>query len=720
MSDANLYNIDGLIEKIKRYNSKADFELVKNAFKYGYEFHKDKTLTDGALSFSHSFDLAQTLTDLRMDGDTIAAALLHDVLNESDDVTKEDIQDEFGKEIADLVEGISKINRLSFAQNGEQQVDTFRKMLLSVAQDIRVIILKFVDRIQDLRTIKFRKEKEQKEIANETLNIYAPLAHRFGIHTVKTELEDLSLKVLYEEEYKYIEKKVKTSKELREKYIDEIITPIKKELDRIGLDFQITGRAKHYYSIYRKMNSKGKSIDDMQDLIAVRIITEKIEDCYFALGIVHSIFTPITERFKDYIATPKSNGYQSIHTTVIGPRGKMVEIQIRTAEMHKTSEFGIAAHWRYKEGKVKSDELDKYVAWLRQVIDEENSDPEELFEDLKVTIYADTVFVFTPKGDLIKLTKGSTPLDFAFAIHTNVGIHCIGAKVNNRIVPLKYKLKSGDIVEILTSPNQTPNMDWLNIVNTSKAKSCIKRWFKDLYKEQSTKLGKDMILKELEKGGKKIKAEELDIQLEALLEQFAFKDIDSIYSEVGAGKVSAKSVIDKLDEDKKGEGFVTSTISKVIDKVKRSKKGIKVAGEENLMITFAKCCHPLPGDDIFGYVSRGRGVIVHRKDCKNASNLLADTEKIVQVEWDVEDGRLFAAGIKIIAENRKNLVKEIINEISEEDTNILNANMKVQDSIFTNSIILEVKNINHLNKIIRRLSKIKSVLSVRRLDKRKV
>lgn len=712
--------IDELIERILEFNPKADIKLVKSAHNYSKDFYRDKLAPSGTPSFDHSFEVASTLADLKMDSETIAAGFLHNILNETEDISKDDIKEEFGSIIADIVEGISKVNKLNFQKKGEQQLDTFRKMLLSVAKDIRVIVIKFADRLQELRNVNHYNESVQLQMAHEALNIYAPLAHRFGIAAVKSELEDLALFVINLEEYKTIEDRVKSSRKVREKYINEVIEPIKKELDRVGITYQIKGRAKHIYSIYRKSIRKDLPVEDMHDIIAIRIITEKIEDCYFALGIVHSLFTPVPEQFKDYIATPKPNGYQSIHTTILGGTlGRMVEVQIRTFNMHKTAEYGIAAHWKYKEGKVESDELDKYISWLRQMIEDENADPEAIFEDLQLPLYQDEVFVFTPKGDLIKLPKGATSLDFAFAIHTGVGINCIGSKVNGKIVPLRYKLKSGDIVEILTSPNQTPNRDWLNIVTTSKAQSNIKRWFRDIFKEQSRKLGEEMLTKELKKAGKKIKSDLLHNGLEKLLPEYGFKEIDTIFSSIGSGKISASSIIEKLFPEEDKEKRIVTTISKVIDKVKKSDKGISVAGEENMMITFAKCCQPLPGDDIFGYVSSGRGVTVHRKDCSNAPRLLTEEERIIDVNWDVPEGRVFTAGIKIIAEDRKNLLKDIIDTISATETNIIKSNLKVEESLLTQGVILEVKNTNHLNKVIKRIKSISGVLTVKRLHGKK-
>jgi GTP pyrophosphokinase len=474
-----------ILRKLQRYSHHTvDVDLLTRAYHFAADAHKDQLRKSGAPYFEHCLEVAKILCGLRMDYFTIAGGLLHDVVEDTG-VTIGEVEEKFGKEVAVLVDGVTKISELKFDSLEARQAENFRKMLLSMVRDIRVILIKFADRLHNMRTIEYLPEKKRARIAIETRDVYAPLAYRLGIAKVRWELEDLSLKTLAPKAYWELVQKIAEKREEREAYIRRITTPIRKELKQAGLVAKITGRPKHFYSIYQKMLRQEKTFEEVYDLSAIRIVTKRTEECYFALGIIHSLFTPIQERFKDYIATPKSNMYQSLHTTVIGPGGKMVEIQIRTEDMHRTAEEGIAAHWRYKEGRQKEDELDKHLVWLRQMLDWQNDDPQEFMENLRIELFQDEVFVFTPKGDLFKLPVGSTPVDFAFAVHTNIGLHCLGAKIGGKIVPLNYKLRSGDAVEIITSANQKPNPDWIKFVRTSKARSKIKKWIKESMVEQS-------------------------------------------------------------------------------------------------------------------------------------------------------------------------------------------------------------------------------------------
>jgi len=619
MDEKYKVELRNLIRKIRKYSFIEDFSLLKKAYEFSYSAHKDQLRLSGEPYFEHPLRVANILADLKMDLVTICGALLHDVAEDTG-VSLEDVSEEFGAEIATLVDGVTKISELKFDSLEVRQAENFRKMIVSMIEDIRVILIKFADRLHNMRTIEHLPERKQIRIARETLDVYAPLAHRLGIGRIKWELEDLAFKVLYPEEFKEIVKRVADRRDERERYIQRITRPIRKELKRFGLEATITGRPKHLYSIYNKMKRRNLPFEEIYDLLAIRIIVKQIEECYFALGIVHSLFTPIHEKFNDYIATPKSNMYQSLHTKVIGPEGKMVEIQIRTEEMHRTAEEGIAAHWRYKEGNVKEDEFDKHLVWLRRVLEWQQDAPgsKEFMEYLRIDLFHDEVFVFTPKGDLFRLPSGSTPVDFAFAVHTDIGYHCLGAKVNRKIVPLNYKLRSGDTIEIITSNSQHPNPDWINFVKTSKARSKIKRWIKDSMFEQSLKLGEDILSKEFKKYRIKVKTQDLD----DIAPSYGFTNIKQLFAAIGRGEVSSLSIIHKL-EPKKIKGDSEERIfRRFLRRPKRTGLGVLVQGMDNLLITFGKCCQPVPGDQILGFITRGRGVVIHRTDCKNMFNLM--------------------------------------------------------------------------------------------------
>jgi len=525
-----------LIRKVRKYNNVFDVDLLKKAYEFSYSAHKDQLRKSGDPYFEHPCCVANILADLKMDLVTICGGLLHDVAEDTG-VTLDEVREEFGDELAVLVGGVTKISELKFANIKDQQAENFRKMIISMIKDIRVILIKFADRLHNMRTIEFLHESKRARIAKETLEVYAPLAHRLGIARVIWELEDLAFKTLNPEEYGDILQKITDKRIQREKYIQQITRPVRKELKKFNIEGNITGRPKHFYSVHTKMERRSVTFEEIFDLLAIRIIVKKVEDCYFALGIVHSLFTPVHEKFSDYIATPKSNMYQSLHTKVVGPEGKIIEIQIRTEEMHRTAEEGIAAHWRYKEGKAKEDELDRSLNWVRRVLEWQQDDPEsiEFMEYLKIDLFHDEVFVFTPKGHLFRLPIGATPIDFAFAVHTDVGYHCLGAKVNTRIVPLNYKLNSGDTIEIITSNNQHPNPNWINFVKTSKARAKIKKWKRDSMFEQSLKLGEEIISKELKKS--KIKIEEKD--LAELAQSYGLFDAKQLYAAVGRGDVSS-------------------------------------------------------------------------------------------------------------------------------------------------------------------------------------
>ncbi len=703
---------DNILRRLKRQNPHVDTDLLHRAFYFAFEAHKDQLRKSGVPYFEHCLEVAKILAELRMDYLTIAGGLLHDVVEDTG-VSLEEVEQEFGKEVAAMVDGVTKISELRFDSLEERQAENFRKMILSMVRDIRVILIKFADRLHNMRTIDHLPEKKRRRIAIETRDVYAPLAHRLGIAKIRWELEDLALKTLEPDTYWELVRKVQEKREEREHYIRSVTAPIRRELRKAGIKATITGRPKHFFSIYGKMLRREKPFEEIYDLLAIRIIVQRVEECYYALGIVHNLYTPLHDRFKDYIATPKSNMYQSLHTTVIGPQGRKVEIQIRTEEMHRTAEEGIAAHWRYKEGRSKEDDLDKHLAWLRQVLDwqHDTKDPAEFMENLKIELFKDEVFVFTPKGDLLKLPIGSTPVDFAFEVHTDIGMRCIGAKVGGRIVPLNYQLKSGDTVEIITSAKQKPNPDWIKFVKTSKARSRIKRWIRESMFEQSVQLGKEILTRQFKRFHLKPDPETLlDVA-----QSFGFVDMEHLYASIGRGDTSAQAVVNKISPEAKVRIKEESLLRKFISRARRD-AGVRVHGLGDLLVSFAQCCQPVPGDRILGFVTRGRGIVVHRADCKNIIKLLEDPERNIEVEWDVERDRHFMVRLQLLGEDRKHFLRDVSEQISKTDTNIVSVEMRAEDAVVHSQIIVEVKNLQHLTRVINRLSRVKGVLSVERLD----
>lgn len=706
-------HLNRIIRRLRRYSKHVDVSLVEKAFDFAKEAHKDQLRKSGEPYFDHPVLVAKILTELKMDYVTVIGGLLHDVVEDTG-YTLAEVQEQFSSEIAVLVDGVTKISELKFDSVEQRQAENFRKMILSMVNDVRVILIKFADRLHNMRTLDYLPPKKQLRIAIETRDVYAPLAHRLGIAKVKWELEDLCMRAIEPDAYWELVRNLTDRREERETYIRRFAAPIRKELRESNIRAKITGRPKHLYSIYQKMKKQEKGLDEIYDLLAIRIIVKKVEDCYFALGLVHSIYTPIQERFKDYIATPKSNMYQSLHTTVIGTDGKKVEVQIRTDEMHRTAEEGVAAHWRYKDEQAREDEVDKHLAWLRQVLDWQNdtSDPQEYLENLKIDLFHDEVFVFSPRGDLFKLPQGSTPVDFAFAVHTDIGLHCIGAKVNGRMVTLSHELKSGDSVEILSSDNQKPNQDWLEFVRTTKARSRIKKWFREAKFDQSLKLGEEIMAK----GCKRHRISKDQIDLKEVALTFGFSDANQLLASIGIGEISFESVLSKVEPDKAHSTKPESAIKKFLLRARGSANGVSVQGMNNLMIHFGKCCQPVPGDKIIGFISRGRGIIVHRADCKNITKLLEEKERSLAVEWDVEKDRQFLVRLHISAEDRKNLLRDVTEKISQTDTNIVSIDLKSHDYVVNCNLIIEVKNLSHLNKVISAIGKVSGVIGVERLS----
>ena len=642
-----------------------------------------------------------------MDADaiTIAASLLHDVVEDTD-VDIETIEKNFGQEIALLVEGVTKLSKLTGASTEERQAENLRKMFLAMAKDVRVIFIKLADRLHNMRTLSYLPVDRQKVIAQETLDIFAPLAHRLGMWRIKWELEDLSFKYLEPEKYREISRLVAKTRREREEYIQEAISIIKNSLTSLGIIADIQGRPKHLYSIYMKMKRDNITFDQIYDLLGIRIIVESTKDCYAVLGIIHSLWKPIPGRFKDYIAVPKSNMYQSLHTTVIGPKGEPLEIQIRTYEMHRIAEYGIAAHWKYKEGKTDKD-FDLKLSWLRQLLEwqKDMQDAREFVEQVKVDLFEDEVFVFTPKGDVISLPRGATPVDFAFRIHTEVGTHCVGAKVNGRIVPLDYKLNSGEIVEILTSKSAAPSLDWFSFVTTNSAKNRIRQYFKKLKREENIARGKETLEKELKRIQGDLLEKMRELEWSPLLEAFKLSEPEDLFFAIGNGDITSPQIQQALN--------IIPQEEKIITLPKRENwKGVYINGVDNVLVRLAQCCNPLPGDEIIGYVTQGRGVTIHRKDCNNIKNL--PKEKLIDVHWTPDNSYRFNARIDVYARDRVGLLKDILTEVSNLGSNVYDTRAIVKNGRVNIYIVLEVQNIHHCDAIVRAIKGVKDVIMVGR------
>lgn len=726
--------IESLIKKINDNCINVDIDIIEKAYNFAGEAHKSQKRESGEPYIIHPIDVAEILAELGMDTNTIAAGLLHDVLEDTDCTYKE-MSEMFNEEIASLVNGVTKLGKIEYKSKQEQQADNVRKMLLAMAKDIRVIIIKLADRLHNMRTLKFMPKEKQKLKAKETLDIYAPLAHRLGMSKIKWELEDLSFRYLHEEEYYDLVRQIAEKRVEREAYISSIIDDLYKNLEESGIDSDIEGRPKHFYSIYRKMVNKSKTIEQIFDLTAIRILVNSVKDCYGVLGIVHTIYKPIPGRFKDYIAMPKPNMYQSLHTTVIGPQGKTFEIQIRTFDMHKTAEYGIAAHWKYKEGDAGEDKekgFEKKLAWLRDMLEwqKETSDAEEFMEGFKIDLFSDEIFVFTPKGVVINLASGSTPIDFAYRIHTDVGNRCIGAKVNGKIVPLDYKLKTGEIVEIITSQSaKGPNMDWLNIAKSNQAKSKIKSWLKKAKKDENINKGKELLEKELRKQGVVLSEITKGDSYERLAKRYNLHNSDDIYAAVGVGSISASAFVSRLKEEnlvdkvKQSDEEIAKNIEEHIAKSYRGNKnessyGITVKGESNLMIRFARCCNPVPGDEIQGYITKGRGVSVHRTDCSNLKSLIAyDPNKVVDVSWGMSKGASYVAEVRVKSDDRMGVLSDIMKVITDSGLhlNALNANSAKGNEALIN-IKVKIDSVEQLRELMKKIRRLKGVTDVFRVN----
>lgn len=722
--------LEKLIGIIDTNNSNVDKNVIQKAYNFAAEAHKDQKRESGEPYIVHPVEVACILADMGMDTSTIAAGLLHDVIEDTS-YTYEDIQREFSTEIANLVEGVTKLGKIEYKTKEEQQADNVRKMLMAMAKDVRVILIKLADRLHNMRTLKYMTVEKQKEKSKETFDIYAPLAHRLGMSKIKWELEDLAFRYTNPNEYYYLVQKIAGKRTEREDYINKIKSMLIDSLSKANITADIEGRPKHFYSIYRKMTSKNKSLEQIFDLTAVRILVSTVKDCYAALGIVHTMFKPMPGRFKDYIAMPKPNMYQSLHSTVIGPGGKPFEIQIRTFEMHKTAEYGIAAHWKYKEGITNSDSTDFKLTWLREILDwqRQTSDAEEFMEGFKIDLFSDEVFVFTPRGAVINLPNEATPIDFAYKIHTDIGNKCVGAKVNGKMVPLDYHLKTGEIVEILTSAvPKGPSIDWLNIVKSNQAKSKIRDWFKKAKREENISKGKESLEKETKRQGcnfGELTKNELLIQI---LKKYNLNTLDDLYAAVGMGDIIASALLRYIKEQysiKNGKTDNSNDWKELGDninkntknqKAKNSVPGVIVKGESNLLIRYAKCCNPVPGDEIVGYITKGRGISIHRKDCKNFEMLMRNADnKIIEVKWGTPKGADYIAEIQIKADDKDGLLTSIMELLSETKTHIYAIGAKsVKDGIAIINIKLKIPDVDYLKNLMKTLRKIEGVIEVYR------
>lgn len=714
-----MLRFNDIVEQVESYNSSADLGLLEKAYVFSAKVHQGQVRRSGEPYLIHPLEVAGILAKMRLDVATVATGFLHDTIEDTL-TTLEKIREDFGDEIAQLVDGVTKISQMSFQTREEQQAENFRKMVLAIVRDIRVIMIKLADRLHNMQTLHFLAPQRQNEIAQETLDVYAPFANRLGIDWIKTELEELSFRYLEPHAYKELSRKVAKTKKQRERYVEEVRGIILERLKELDIKGEVTGRVKQLYSIYQKMKRQGIEFHDVYDITAFRIIVGTVKECYEALGVIHSLWPPVPGKFKDYIALPKGNMYQSLHTTVIGPYGERGEIQIRTWELHRIAEEGIAAHWKYKEGVAMDEEDARRFSWLRQLLEWQMDleDSREFLQTLKVDLFPTEVYVFTPKGDVKEFPKGATPIDFAYSIHTDVGHQCGGAKVNGRLVPLNYQLQNGDTVEIATSPKHHPSRDWLKFARTSRSKAKILQWIKAQQKEKSIALGKDLCERDFKKFGLNFSKFLKSGDLQKIAQEFSLTNVEELLASIGYGKITAQQVIGrlfpekvKIDEKKKGEGRLERVIKKMTS---RSKGFVKIDGIDDVLVRFAGCCNPLPGDRIVGFITRGRGVTVHTADCINA--LTSDPRRRIEIRWALEGDSTFPTRIRIYSTDRKGMLAAISSSISGNGVNITGAQIKIiGDGNALGTFDIEIGNLKQLKKMIDSLQKIKGVMRVERI-----
>ncbi|MGH7477557.1 MAG: RelA/SpoT family protein [Longimicrobiales bacterium] len=723
---------------IEPHAERLDAALIARAYAYSVAAHEGQKRASGEDYVDHCVDVAKILADLHLDTASVAAGLIHDVVEDTN-ASLEAVREEFGDEIARIVDGLTKIGRVQFRSSTEQQVENYRKLLLSMATDARVILIKLADRLHNMRTLDHLRREKQHRIALETQEIYAPLAHRLGMAHIKWELEDLAFKYVYPEEYRALAKQVADKRKEREEQIAALLKPLEEHLKEAGIPCELYGRPKHLWSIYRKMVKRSKPYEEIYDLMAIRVITDTVANCYHALGVIHTEWTPLQERFHDYIATPKSNMYRSLHTTVFGPGGRLYEIQIRTREMHRTAEYGIASHWRYKESRAgagagagdgaagaparptpsrRASEVDETLIWFRQVLEwqQETREPEEFMEFLRIDLFQDEIFVFTPKGDVKQLPRGATPIDFAFAVHTEVGLRCAGAKVNGRIAPLARELKNGDTVEVVTDARQRPSRDWLAFVKTARARQKIRQWINKEEFDASLALGRELLEREIKKA-RKPKPDEATLQQVA--EALNLPTPDHLHAALGRGELGPYAVLKALFPEQTDEAppdKPPTAFERLVDKVRGTGKGVRVQGLENLMVHYSQCCQAVPGDPVIGYITRGRGISIHRVDCPNVLQLANHPERRIEIEWKAESGDRFYVRLVVEGNDRRGLLSDIAAAITDTSTNIGSAEIKSKEGGMTGAFVVEVQDLAHLKKVMKAIRRVTGVYSVVRRE----
>jgi len=711
-----MLRINDILDKVQSYLPAAEIEMIEKAYIFSASVHQGQIRLSGEPYLTHPMEVCGILADMKLDAATLVTGLLHDTVEDTL-TTLEEIEEGFGREVAFLVEGLTKISKITLGNQEERQAENFRKMILAMSSDIRILLVRLADRIHNMRTLEFQTPDRQRYISKETLELYAPLANRLGINWMKTELEDLAFRYLDFDAYNELAKRIAKKQKKRTQYAEEVKGIIQREMVRFGIAGEVEGRAKHFYSIYKKMKDQRIDFDEVYDLTAFRIIldSDKERDCYEALSMVHALWVPVPGRFKDYIAMPKANNYQSLHTTVIGPYGERVEIQIRTKAMHEWAEKGIAAHWRYKEGRAYKDEEENQIKKLREILEiqQEIKNPKEFMSDLRLALFPEEVYVFTPHGDVKSFPKGATPIDFAYSIHTDIGNQCIGAKVNRNIVPLKYKLQNGDRVEIITQAGHHPSKDWLKYVVTTRAISKIRNWINAEEKRNSIALGRDLLEKEFKKQNLKLGNYVKSDEIRKVFSEYSVNSLDDLLSQVGFGRISARQIVnhflDKealIDVEKNKEWERKKTIAP-------PSLGVSLTGIDNVMVKFAKCCNPIPGDEIAGYVSRGRGITVHTRSCPHLKKL--DKERIVDVQWNLSQKNAYPVHVKVVCDDSKGVLTEVSSVISSFDVNISYAEVETINMIATCNFVIDVNDLHQLNQVVAAIRQLKFVKSVMRL-----